>query len=397
MDPRKIQFLIAMQREIDKVEAREGETSTRVERLKSQFYDVVEVAEMVGGEDITEGKEVENSEESAEKTEVRSLSTNGTTKKDSDFQTIDRTKSSLHNPKHVVEFLKKFRNVNDSGLRELVHPPYDEEGFDLRITYDKLKNELFPDKPENQKTLYKDRIPNFLWTHIRKDLVNLYRDAGLSFWEKTGKHPLFNDERFTKKVIAFTRSIRFGRDKSTETSFREEVIPSILNELQQESNQTWLNENCINFQPDTKKFDANMVVMSDVSRIKTAIKTFLRLISQKSNWHGKPIDEDCLSLKRIEMTALLQRNQNKELVTILEITDTGSWCDKHPDYLFNSGDFQGVIQNLWSLCEWEVIARFADDQTYWLDMLNSKNQPDNIIEPLTEEVFGFTHRLTFYH
>ena len=46
MDPRKIQFLIAMQREIDKVESREGESSTRVERLKSRFYDVVEVAEI---------------------------------------------------------------------------------------------------------------------------------------------------------------------------------------------------------------------------------------------------------------------------------------------------------------------------------------------------------------
>ena len=48
MDPRKIQFLIAMQREIDKVELREGESSTRVERLKSRFYDVVEVADVVG-------------------------------------------------------------------------------------------------------------------------------------------------------------------------------------------------------------------------------------------------------------------------------------------------------------------------------------------------------------
>ena len=53
MDPRKIQFLIAMQREIDKVESQEGESSTRVERLKSRFYDVVEVAEMVGNGEET--------------------------------------------------------------------------------------------------------------------------------------------------------------------------------------------------------------------------------------------------------------------------------------------------------------------------------------------------------
>lgn len=44
MDARKIQFLIAIQREIDKLEEQEGE-SARVERLKSRFYNVAPLIE----------------------------------------------------------------------------------------------------------------------------------------------------------------------------------------------------------------------------------------------------------------------------------------------------------------------------------------------------------------
>lgn len=46
MDARKIQFLIGIQREIDKLEAKDGNTP-KVEKAKSRFYDVVEVKEMV--------------------------------------------------------------------------------------------------------------------------------------------------------------------------------------------------------------------------------------------------------------------------------------------------------------------------------------------------------------
>ena len=47
MDARKIQFLIGIQREIDKLEAKDGNTP-KVERVKSRFYDVVEVNKIAG-------------------------------------------------------------------------------------------------------------------------------------------------------------------------------------------------------------------------------------------------------------------------------------------------------------------------------------------------------------
>ena len=47
MDARKIQFLIGIQREIDKLEAKEGNVP-KMEKIKSRFYDVAGVEEIVG-------------------------------------------------------------------------------------------------------------------------------------------------------------------------------------------------------------------------------------------------------------------------------------------------------------------------------------------------------------
>lgn len=391
MDARKIQFLIGIQRAIDKLEAKDGNTP-KVEKVKSRFYDVVEVEEMMGKE-VTEYEFEKIITEKVESEDELNIIEESMAK---DTQISDRTKYSLHHPKYVVNFLKKFRNVNDTGLRDLMHPPYDEENFNLNETLDKINNELFPSEYDKIKTVFKDRLPFFLWAHIRKDLVNVYERHGKYFWKNTHQHPLFKDEVLTRKVIEFSKSIRFGRDRTADTSFREDLIPKILIELKQETNQIWLDESSFEFQPDVQKFDANMVVMNDVIRVKVAIKIFLRLINQKSNWHGESVNQDNVCMKRLVFAAHFQRDHNKELITVLTITDVGSWCNNHPDYLFNSGDLQGVIQNLWSLCEWEIIARFSDGLTYRLDMLNSKNQTDNIIEQ-SEEVSGFTHRLTFYH
>lgn len=46
MDARKIRFLIGIQREIDKLEEKDGNTP-KIEKVKSRFYDVVEVKEVV--------------------------------------------------------------------------------------------------------------------------------------------------------------------------------------------------------------------------------------------------------------------------------------------------------------------------------------------------------------
>ncbi|MBK9457869.1 MAG: hypothetical protein IPN94_00160 [Sphingobacteriales bacterium] len=45
--------------------------------------------------------------------------------------TKDVTAYCNHNPKNVTEFLKKFRDQNNSGLRELLHAPINPNDFDL--------------------------------------------------------------------------------------------------------------------------------------------------------------------------------------------------------------------------------------------------------------------------
>ncbi|GAA4398557.1 hypothetical protein GCM10023187_09360 [Nibrella viscosa] len=382
MDARKIQFLIGIQREIDKLEEQEGQTD-RIERLKSRFYDVVEVEEIV--EDKTNQDIVQNQLDQTSESK-RKFSN------DKDY-----TKYCPHQPKYVTEFLKNFRRVNETGLRELVHPPYNEEGFDLRATFNKIENELFPSERDYTKFSRDTRIPYWLWVHIRKDLMDVYTKYGLSYWDKNQKHPLFEEATLTRKVQEFIKSIRFGNDSSVETHFRETLIPSILNDLRSQFENTWLSDSTIHFNPDFKKFDSNMVIMTDVRRIKDAIKSIFRLIIQKSNWKGEALNDKNFHKKKVNVDSVYKKNENKGLVTVLTIIDEESWCDKQPEYLFQSGDLQGIVQNLWSLCDWEIAARFVDGYTYRLDMLNSINQGSVIIEKTDETVSGFSHKLTFYH
>lgn len=384
MDARKIQFLIEMQREIDSLEAKDGNTP-KVEKVKSRFYDVVEVKEMASAGDKVVAEEgdkdviIEQPEPPGEKPLKK-----------------DRTTFCPHHPRFVTEFLKNFRRVNDTGLRELVHPPYDEQDFNLQETFEKIENELFPDKPNYNKFSKSDRIPYFLWVHIRKDLMDVYKMYGLPHWEAYRKHPLFSEPILTKKIHNFIKSIRFGRDAAIETSFREHLIPSCLQQLKSQNEDTWLTEEVVEYRA-IEKFDGNIVLMTDVIRVEFAIGTILRLISQKSNWNGEPINAENVSFKRVIITSQYTRNEQKELITTLTIVDQGSWCNKQPDYLFASGDMQAIAQNLWSLCEWEVLARFVDNETYCLDMLKSLHKDEKVITKTNEHVEGFTHRLTFYH
>lgn len=195
MDPRKIQFLIAMQREIDKVEAREGETSTRVERLKSRFYDVVEVADVVGDGKILQTSE-NNSQNDSIHTSLPEVSSNITSeleywtdfvdslgddiselavskediqkllqdetfqnnepeeliavrknpagqKKTVRLQSVELTKKFPHKPKDVAAFLDRFRDKENRGLKYLTHDWSDASKEKNHLRYDEvIKNAI---------------------------------------------------------------------------------------------------------------------------------------------------------------------------------------------------------------------------------------------------------------
>jgi hypothetical protein len=215
-----------------------------------------------------------------------------------------------------------------------------------------------------------------LYSHIRDSLIELYHNKGIALYEKLQRqHPFQNDVEFTKLVFDFKQTYRFG------INFNEETLLSSLIEKafsRVKNGDKSITDKFQYYQllpPDKNKFNSLASFLTDVKRVEQAIWTILNICLKHSNGIGKLKFE-------------LQEFQNKLL---LNIVDIGSKCNKNVENL-KGGDFETIIQKLWAVCDFNILATFKDGKNY-----KTKILPEvNTIEPIEMSLEGFTYQIVFY-
>ncbi|TAH22442.1 MAG: RNA-directed DNA polymerase [Cytophagales bacterium] len=283
----------------------------------------------------------------------------------------DVRKSCKHNPIRVTEFLRVFSEDRNFGLNMLVH---EAEDIDLEEKLKEINLEFAKYGKQFEEEKY--QIPIWLYTHIKKDLIDLYNGKGLSIYRELGKHPFQNDREFTKTIFDFKKTYRFGQDKGEETSLRDTII-RCLSKVRYGDRDILSKFQIAVFEPINQlDFDLIAAIKTDVIRVELAIRIILSSYLKHSNGSGRLKFE-------------LQEIQNQ---IILNIIDLDSICTKNYENL-QGGDFNEIIQKLWSLCDVNVISKFKDGKTRIVPIL-----PENKDSKLYDkEVEGFTFQLVFYN
>lgn len=284
-----------------------------------------------------------------------------------------------HSPLYTAEIFSYFRTTNETGLRELVHTPTDPVQFELHDYVDRAKKFLnerrFPDKD--------NWIPIKIWGVI-KSLVELYDKEGLVYWDKNRKHPFLSDEKFTHKIQALKKKIRFGQIKEETT-----LITSVLENIAKKKPIQ------LNFLKDKEALNATFDVMTSVESVRNVLeKVFENIVKHAGRLK---IDETKMSNK-VDIDVNL-REDNNQWYVVLTINHINSKCRGVPEILGN-GDFSSMKETLWSLCHWTVKAMFSDNKSYCIRFLSDETKSikeENYIECLeSETVDGFIHEFKFF-
>ena len=345
--------------------------------------------ELNGGKGVKKNKETES-------TNDKNVNKNEEVK-----ATKDVTAYCNHNPKNVTEFLKKFRDQNNSGLRELLHAPINPNDFDLTEVLEKIEDN-FPFKAD-KKIPFDKRIPFNLWQVVHNKLINIYKGDGMKLWEEYKLHPLFNESKFdnsvfSKKILGFKKQVRFGKI-DTETTILKNTLVNILNTVSDESGKTInsiFDDNNIIFTPEEKKFNAFAQFFTDVERVEEALKAIFIGILKYSNYKGEKITPANRQKKRLLIDVSF-KTKDEDFVTVITITDEYSECLNNPEQLCQGGDFEKIKQCLWSLCEWEVQSYFpTDNAALSLNMMVKKGTKLTVIPIDKDNTISFVHKLTFF-
>ncbi len=276
----------------------------------------------------------------------------------------DVRKSCKHDPIKITDFLRTFSSDKTYSLRDLVHRS---DNIDLENVLKNIEKEF--KKYGHQFSDENHQIPLWLHQHIR-EFINFYKNKGLSIFRLIHKHPFENDEEFTKKVLDFKKTYRFGQADKEETSLRKMIIHCF--------SRVCYDNKDLSSRFSTALFEPKGLSISfatDVKRIEDAIIIILNSCLKHSNGTGM-------------LKFQIEEIQNR---IILNIIDINSECKKNADEL-KGGDFNIIIQKLWSLCDFNIIAKFKDKSVKQVPIL-PENRP---IEPYNQEIEGFIYQLVFY-
>ena len=390
MDARKIQFLIGIQREIDKLEAKDGNTP-KVEKVKSRFYDVVEVADLT----LTEGEQVKIDEELRNKYD-QLLTDFTNTKFVSDeirsfSEETTNIKLTVHSPRETAKLLKSFKYDSGNSFKYLVHSPNDPSDFDFSKTYTEAK--AYWDTYSKEKFLHKGLVNRI------NTLFDVLGTTGLQFWNNNRVHPLYEDNDVTSAIQKFKRCYRFA-DEETEGSVLSKYIQAISSntifnkKADLENGQLNFFEEfgreAIVYLPSEEKFNIKANFFADVYSFGNGLRTQFQSMIKHSKSSNK---EKFISKNKYIPIKLQIEKLNEGYKYDIIICDLGSSTFKEPEDLLK--ELQEEAKSFYSVCDWSVISKCAG-KSYKLVIqpFLQASESINLVEDSACQ--GFTHIFTFY-
>lgn len=302
---------------------------------------------------------------------------------------IKKINGSKHRPKETYELLNYFSS-NDGGMKNLTHSfnygyiAYDELMKNCKEEFE-LGKQKYPFVPEALLT----RIEHFAFLetpnwYFERGEEKIYKNFGWSEpkfveWYKENKtHPANDSFYNTEMILPFKQTIQVRTDLGN--------LIKLLNDLSE-----------LVFQNDIKLHIKNTVnsaqFYTDVDRLGIAIYHLFVAIKQASSKNF--CDEVEVDFKI------------KNSIKILEIIHLDSTPTKSvDDFDFLGGDLSSVKNNLWSLCNYDILAKFSEgefrkvilsDKVGETEKNNTTGKWLGKNYPITEEqIKGFTHVLKFY-
>lgn len=309
-----------------------------------------------------------------------------------------------HNPRRVVQFLRNFRVVNDTGFRELLHDP-DFSDFDFMANLAKVNTQM-----EGLKSVLTPKIHQKL-----SAFVNAYNTAGVAYFQEHGLLPLKGrpkqtvslltrlllkkakmpvleqqtteqvavspDRIVSKAAQVFRAQIRVGSDYFQDLILANALKPTfdLLN-----SNQAVK----ASFQPNEEEFGINCSFFADGWETVKAIRSLLKDLGQNADYQ---VDSESRTIWL--RSAVIQRGTEQApfFATVIYVhLEKGRINDTNA---FKNIRLEKTKQRLWSLADWSVLYQDADGQHQeYLILHSADNQPHPA--PWYD---GITHKLTFYH
>ncbi len=335
--------------------------------------------------------------------------------------TLDWKPEIEHNPRKVVQFLRNFRTVNETGFRELLHDP-DTSNFDFMANLAKV-NEQLPALREILTPSLHRKLSSF---------VDAYNTAGVEYYKKHGLLPLkgsprqsislraklflnqakvsFSEEKAEKGFVSpdktvskgaklFRSQIRVGTDYFQDLILTNslkptiaEIYPGKMPKTQFHSRLAELRGKYYNlkniFLPSEEEFMTNCSFFTDSWETSKAIRSLV-----KDLLFNPPYEVTTDEKKIWLRSAVVQRTNGEEIffaTVIYAHLENGKVKD---ETAFNHIRLQKTQQRLWSLAEWSVLYQNSEGENTEHPFLNSlDNQPHQ--DPWYD---GITHKLTFYH
>lgn len=456
MDARKIQFLIGMQRAIDKLEAKEGNTP-KVERVKSRFYDVVEVEEVVNSSSQAKlrlSKEIDMSMPEAEG-EVAKLGTKIQRRKytpeeikEGDLlkldesitaQTIDTVdysteelerpfirknrekkkielggddleiiseRSAPHKPKDVAAFLVRFRERKNRGLKYLTHR-WSDMKRDQPLTYEEVIDNA---KKELQECVDLYVIPEMLKSKVR-EFVKTKSWSGLNKKNYPVKHPRFfytvvNNGKVewiiidsgwsSDEMVEWVKNNPFS-DPNQDDYWKKKLIQPFKRAIEVRDgmfeNYMKMNAEAI-LETDYQRFNPVYGSSLKEARFFTDVPTLFEGIRKLLAAAKDSAKEPALRFEyHIPDSTDLYGIRQIKIIT-----------DKNPDIglssitkaqLIKGGDLEDAYDHFYGLCNWSILCKRGNEFVK-INLLTDINDIPEIELIGEAEVDGFTHILTFY-
>lgn len=298
-----------------------------------------------------------------------------------------------HNPLSTTRLLRNFKFDNDTGLKDLVHYPIDNENFNLLAVWEKVSNipivrHIYSyNKTTDDKLLFAQAINSRAYIAF-KDFLEKIKMIGIPFFKNERKHPLENLE-LKQDIQRFKTQYRFGAGKDEYTDFAQ-MFNMIFDELAKKNNYE-LDSKRIVFLPDEKKFKLRANFFTFVPCVNSLIRFIVEGIIQHENNEG----EQTRLNSNISLEFVRQREEDKTVIRF-RIEHQNSYCLISKEHLYR--DIRSrtqLINNAWSICDWQIEAYFPNEEkNYRVSLV--PNTIENAFELLKEKPTGFTHILTFY-
>ncbi len=383
MDARKIQFLIGIQREIDKLEAKEGNTP-KVEKVKSRFYDVIE--EIVGLETVV-GKTEKSKDE---------LETN----QEKEVTEQNEYKNYIHYPRLVSNRLAFFstNEVYKRFTHEMKANTFDYNTLFGAVTWTNDFGRFY--NAFNYKTYY--RIYDFIfskktplgfwadgyrigmtwrspeiemWTLKYPGEYPLDVEVPVEYKQPSQKNPKLRYEYFGEIITEYKHTIE---QRTTDRSRSlDETIKKIFNEI-------GLNAD-FKLTLDTISFKS-VSFFADVIQIKEAFR-----------WIFKCILLDKYQLKQ-EVEVKIEGEETDFYK--IRVINKGAFISKEPTGIKINGiggDTKTLREELRSVCDWHTIYSTHLEKSYLFRYLTEGcdvRQP--VLPEEVEFIDGIEHILIIY-